>query len=71
LNRQGRQGDVLVSSITEKSKSSKKNLRNEKDFQGQQLAHRFFENLSQKRRSLAIAVRKIHGKRFCGAGFMV
>jgi len=33
--RQGRQGDVLASSITENSKNSKKFLKNAKELQGQ------------------------------------
>mgnify|MGYP007058201605 CR=1 FL=1 len=41
-----------------KIKKFKKILKNEKGFQGQQLAHLFFENLLQKRRSWAIVARK-------------
>jgi hypothetical protein len=41
-----------------KIKKFKKNLKNEKGFQDQQLAHLVFENLSQKRRFWAIVARK-------------
>ena len=40
-----------------KIKKFKKNLKNEKGFQGQQLAHLVFENLSQKTRFCVIVVR--------------
>jgi hypothetical protein len=43
-----------------KIKKFKKNLKNEKELQGQQLAHRVFENLLQKRRSWAIVVQNYH-----------
>jgi hypothetical protein len=41
-----------------KIKKFKKTLKNEKGLQGQQLAHLFFENLSQKTRFWVIVVRK-------------
>jgi len=50
----------LSSTITEKSKYSKKFLKNEKELQDQKVAHRFFENLSQKRRFWAIVARKFY-----------